>query len=293
MNKDTRYFNCTACGKCCNRSPELELSETLGLAGEFILRLMFRPYELPISISEYAKQLGRKQLSQAEQNIYLEERKLLEASASIIYKSSYKISGSSIKTNKYIYISAISMDFGNGVCEKLLDNRCSIYEKRPAACKTVPFHFSAVDAALTQNLDRFVANNGFACDISQTATQVLNNGKLVDENIIIERKTARDIMKKDKSWKAAIAAKVQSHTIGERVFPTLAQIDANAKHGATTISILHAWDLAREIRLINVAELNENKALQKELIKAEIGKSIAIGKNTQNLDILSEMIKGY
>jgi hypothetical protein len=52
---ETLRFACTSCGQCCNRSPEVELSETLDLADAFVFRLMFRPYELALGINDYLK----------------------------------------------------------------------------------------------------------------------------------------------------------------------------------------------------------------------------------------------
>ena len=43
-----RHFACTACGKCCTRGPEMELSEATRLADVFITRLMFKLHRLPL-----------------------------------------------------------------------------------------------------------------------------------------------------------------------------------------------------------------------------------------------------
>ena len=53
MHGDVRRFACTQCGACCNRSPEVELSEAAALADLFVFRLMFRIYERPRAFAGY------------------------------------------------------------------------------------------------------------------------------------------------------------------------------------------------------------------------------------------------
>ena len=52
MEPTTRRFSCTQCGKCCNRSPEVQLSEAAALADVFAFSLMFRLYSLPQQLSD-------------------------------------------------------------------------------------------------------------------------------------------------------------------------------------------------------------------------------------------------
>lgn len=47
IDPPVRRFACTACGKCCDRGPEMELGESLALADLFLLSMVFKVHSLP------------------------------------------------------------------------------------------------------------------------------------------------------------------------------------------------------------------------------------------------------
>ena len=114
---EVQRFACTACGKCCNRAPEVELSEAAALADDFVFRLMFRLYRAPRSAGDYAD-------GSSEQ--FYQEKRLLNAFAA--RKSSLKVrcEGRAVEYTQYLAISALALDCSNGACSALDGGRCGI-----------------------------------------------------------------------------------------------------------------------------------------------------------------------
>lgn len=291
-----RNFTCTSCGKCCNREPEVELSETLGLADNFVFHLMFRPYELDISVSEYAKNFEARKLTELERHEYFQRRKLLEESAQIKYMA---ISNTFLKPRKvktYIYISAIALQIGKNSCSMHENGRCRIYAKRPYSCQTVPFHYSIVEAALQDSFDKFVKSEGYMCDTTCNANKVMERGFLTCDNYLLARNSARETMKRDSIWKVQIAKKMEEAHIGKSNFPNRQQIEANAKFGASSIPMMHGWEAALEIGIINKLEFKELIAKQLQLIKDFLKDPLALNASSDQMGqmkILINMASDY
>src|SRR5438128_2583810 len=73
-----RRFACTQCGKCCNRSPEVELSEAAPLSDVFVFRLMFRLYWLPRHLADYRE---RGESTATAEAAFYQKKRLLAAFA--------------------------------------------------------------------------------------------------------------------------------------------------------------------------------------------------------------------
>ena len=138
MTTPIQRFACTQCGKCCNRSPEVELSEAAALADTFVFRLMFCLFSLPDRLNGCTADAKQANASEA----FYERKRLLNAIAAS--KSSKKVTrrGKTADYTQYLIISALTLDGGSGTCSALKGGRCSIYERRPFACRTAPFHYS-------------------------------------------------------------------------------------------------------------------------------------------------------
>jgi Fe-S-cluster containining protein len=54
-----------------------------------------------------------------------------------------------LEATNYLMISALAMDTSPGACAALKAGRCSVHDRRPLGCRTVPFHYS-----LERELDR-------------------------------------------------------------------------------------------------------------------------------------------
>ena len=64
---------------------------------------------------------------------------------------------------------ALTVDTGTGTCSALSENRCSIYERRPLACRTAPLHYARAEASAGNCLDEFVRTPGYRCDTNESA----------------------------------------------------------------------------------------------------------------------------
>ena len=136
---EIRRFACTACGNCCNRGPEMELSEATALAGTFVTSILFKAHSVPIDArSDAARTWWRTQASRIPIGPALEERRR-HLSQFASRKRTDKAGGRHV----FLTMSAIVEDDGSGRCPALAaDNLCSIYESRPLTCRTVPLHYS-------------------------------------------------------------------------------------------------------------------------------------------------------
>ena len=157
MEVAVRRFACTACGKCCDRSPEVELSEAAALADVFVFRLMFRFYALPRVLGDHLR--DRPAEPNASEAFY-QKKRLLGAHAALKRPLKIRRGRKPVEYTQYLMVSALSLDTRAGACSALEDNRCGIYGRRPYACRAVPFHYSRVDAAAESDLAAFVATEG-------------------------------------------------------------------------------------------------------------------------------------
>lgn len=242
-------FACTQCGACCNRSPEVELSEAAALSDVFVFRLMFRLYHLPRNLSGYLQTPGAG-VDSAE--MFYESKRLLAAFAARQHSSKRGIGGKAVEHSSYLTISALTLDTGAGACTALSAGRCRIYERRPLACRTLPFHYSRPEAAAQRELEAFVATPGYGCDTSAGAPVVVDQGGIVDSESRRARSAALDLAGQDRRWKDAILRRLKAggdkHTL-----PSLREIEANAVFGVTTTSMRVAWQIAAEEGLIDAA----------------------------------------
>jgi Fe-S-cluster containining protein len=251
MTAAVARFACTSCGLCCNRSPEVELAEAAPLADVFVFRLMFRLYWLP-------RQPGAGEAKAA----FYERKRLLGAFAARKAPTRLPRNGRPVEGSKYLTISALALETGAGACSALAAGRCSIYERRPLACRTVPFHYSRAEALAASDLAAFVATPGYRCDTSDRAAVVLEGGSIVDAGISQARAEALARAGRASGWSEAIVRRLGASEAG---LPSLHEIEANATFGATTTSMRAAWNVAAESGLIGA---DQYKALIEAQLRA-------------------------
>ncbi|HEV7661115.1 MAG TPA: hypothetical protein VGO55_14850 [Allosphingosinicella sp.] len=259
-------FACTSCGACCNRSPEMLLSEAAALADIFVFRLMFRLYELPRTLAGHLAS-GDEGAGSGEE--YYETKRLLAAFAARKYPARRRQSGKSVDYVRYVAISALTLDAGAGACTALGNGRCGIYARRPLACRTVPFHYSRPEASAERELEAFVATPGFGCDTGAGAPIVLEAGRIVDPEARRARDEAIALAGQDRPWAEAIVRRLKTGA-GDHALPSLRQIEADAPFGATTVSMHIAWRIAAEAGLIGAAACRTLVAAQAALIESEL-----------------------
>jgi Fe-S-cluster containining protein len=270
---DVRRFACTLCGKCCNRSPEVELSEAAALADAFVFRLMFRLYRLP-RVPERG----------ASAELFYEKKRLLAAHAARKYPKKVLRGGRPVEVVNYLMISALALDTSPGACAALSGNRCSIHGRRPLGCRTVPFHYSRAEGLAVSDFDAFVATPAYGCDTSEGAGLVLQDGRIVDTQTLQARADALALAERDRPWKEAIVGRMKNS--GNDALPSLQDLEANAASAAMTTSMRIGWGVAVDSGLLS-------RDVHRELIGRQLGtieRELArIGSTAADRETLDEM----
>ena len=267
MTPASGRFSCTLCGKCCNRSPEVELSEAAALTDIFVFRLMFRLYWFPRRLADH---LELNQGSENAATLFYQKKRLLSAFAAREYPAQLSRGGRPVDQKKYLVISALALDTRHRACSALNGSSCGIYERRPLTCRSVPFHYSRAEASAKSDLKAFVETPGYACDTSEGAELVLDEGRLVDPETKRVRAEAVALAQRDRGWSKAIARRVDGAGPEDASLPNLEEIELNAAFGATTVSMRAAWQIALETGLLRDQEFNELIEAQLATIDREL-----------------------
>ena len=279
-------FACTRCGKCCNHSPEVELSEAAPLADVFVFRLMFRLYWLPNNLNEYVLDGFETNRSAA----FYEKKRLLNTFAARKYPVKIRRDGKVSGYTKYLMISALTLDRAIGACSALNGTQCGIYDRRPAGCRSVPFHYSRGESRADQGLKAFIGTPGYLCDTSQSAGLVLRDGQIVAPDVNAARANAAAIARRDIGWRQAIAQQMNAAPTTGHGLPSLQEVEANAQFGVSTVSMSLAWKVARDIGLIRPDECQSLIELQLHLIKQELSTGRC---SNETRETLAEMALEY
>ena len=279
-------FACTSCGACCDRSPELLLSEAAALADIFVFRLMFRLYELPRTLAGHAA--SRIPVAGSAEAFH-ESKRLVTAFAARRQNVKRRQGSKAVEYTRYLTISALTLDTGAGACTALSGGRCGIYERRPLACRTLPFHYSRPEASAERDLAAFVETPGHGCDTSARAPVVLEKGRIVDPEALRTRRDALELSGQDRRWQDAILRRLKSRS-GSGALPGLREIESNAAFGATTVSMRVAWQIAAEAGVIGADECRTLIAAQAAVIDRELAEARGA---PDALETLAEMRAEY
>jgi Fe-S-cluster containining protein len=276
MRGGVRRFACTQCGKCCNRSPEVELSEAGALADVFVFRLMFRLYRLPRHF-----QRGGAAFDRAD--TFYQKKRLLAAHAARKYSRKLMRDGCPVEYTHYLMVSALAVDSRSPACAALSAGQCSIYQRRPLACRTVPFHYARADASAEIDFDAFVASPGYACDTGQDAPVVIEGGRMVDGSTVNARREALAVAESDRAWKEAIVRRMKANSCADDSLPSIDDIEANAAFAAMTTSMRVGWQIASDSGLITPDECRRLTEEQLNVIERELGHAQSSAEDTQTL----------
>jgi Fe-S-cluster containining protein len=217
----------------------MELSEAAPLADIFVFRLMFRLYNLP-----RAPERG------ANAETFYQKKRLLAAHAARRTPKKLMLAGKVVEGTSYLMISALTLDTAPGACSALTGGRCSIHDRRPLTCRTVPFHYARADGLALSDFDAFVATPGYRCDSGESAELVLQGGRIVHAATLQARSEALARAASDRPWKEAIARRMK--TSGDSL-PSLRDIEANAGFAAVTTSMRVGWQIAADAGLLSRA----------------------------------------
>lgn len=239
-----RRFACNACGQCCNRGPEIELGEAASLADTFITSILFKAHSVPLNArSESAAQWWRKRESRIPLRPALDEARQHHT-----VFAGHRLNDRRRERQVYLDISAIVDDDGQGRCPALAGTQCSIYDKRPLTCRTVPLHYSRSPSTLLAYFDRFAGTPGYRCDTGPDAPPVLDGNRILDSVVSQSRYMALARAKEDRPWKRAIVATMESEDVAAAIgLPNLYAVLHHADNGfATQLPMIVAWRIAVE-----------------------------------------------
>ncbi|WBO24132.1 YkgJ family cysteine cluster protein [Sphingomonas abietis] len=271
LDPGKRHFACTACGRCCDSGPEMELGETIALADRFVIALLFKVHGLPASErSGWAQPWWRDEQSRIPLRPALEEkRRQLGAFAS------RKTIDNPRERHRYLTISAMAQDFGRKRCPHLVDDLCAIHAIRPLTCRTVPLHYSRPPSTLAAYLDGFVGTPGYRCDTSPSAPLVLDGRRIVDREVAQARDAAIARAKADRGWKEHLLLLMDDPaTAAAARLPTYDAVLEQSDNGyASSVPMLAAWRALREDGAMTAAAFEDVCRKQLALIQHEISVS--------------------
>ena len=281
---NVRHFACTSCGKCCNRGPEMELSEATLLADKFVTSLLLKVHSLPSNErSQWAADWWETQKSRVPLRPALDEhRRHLKNFASRRVVEKHR------ERQIFLTISAIVDDDGQGRCPALAGKLCGIYEIRPQTCRTVPLHYSRSPSVLQNYLDDFTNTPVYQCDTSSVAPIILNRNNVVDFKIRESREKAIGLAKADRSWKKHILALMDDAEQAREVgLPTYDAVLTNSDNGyATELPMIVAWRVAKRNNILSVAKLHDLCGKQIRLIEAEIAR---VPEDRRMIDLIEKL----
>src|SRR2546430_2409473 len=130
-------------------------------------------------------------------------------------------------------ISALTVDPGSGTCSALSETRCSIYGRRPLACRTAPLHYARAEASAGTCLQEFVRTPGYRCSTDENAPVVIDGNRIVDPEVRQARAGALEVADRDKSWHNAIAVRMRQPRWNDAGLPTLVEVESSAPFAAT------------------------------------------------------------
>jgi Fe-S-cluster containining protein len=275
MEAAIERFACTSCGKCCNRAPEVQLSEAAALADVFVFRLMFRLHWLPRELRDHREPGADPAVSGAA---FYQRKRLLGAFAARKSPARIVRGGKAVDYLKYLTVSALALDTSPGRCSALDAELCTIHARRPSACRSVPFHYSRPEALAESDLKAFVETPSYRCDIGESADIVLEAGRIVDPGMAQARADALALAGRDRRWSEKIVRRMHAAAPADAGLPSLNEVEANAASGATTTSMRLAWQIAADCGLIGGQDFSALLAAQ----LATIDRALAAGRCTQD-----------
>lgn len=166
VNLDSQYsgekihFACTKCGKCCKTPPKVEFEEILRLKDDFIFQtnhtcfISYNKKPLPKEITDFYSGLGHSIV-------------LTDLEAMLFY---------------FIEFTPMINPSYNQ-CPKLVDNKCSIYERRPNSCSLYPFSKSYEQEQQWRSINFFkqkTLDGEYACDFTENAPIIYDDYSFQD-----------------------------------------------------------------------------------------------------------------
>lgn len=156
---DIVNFSCTKCGKCCEQTPNMSLRDMLELGDEFVFQTAHN-----VSMSVANNPLEKRQLEYYQM-----------ISNSIMMPE--------LEATMFYYVDFAATPLASlSKCSKLnSNNECSIYIKRPNACKLYPLSSKYDDSLQWQVVNFFksrVDAGDWKCDFSQSSSVLIKDNEI-------------------------------------------------------------------------------------------------------------------
>jgi Fe-S-cluster containining protein len=240
---ETLHFACTECGKCCGEAPEMSLLEAFGLGDVFIPSIAYKLTRIPkddneagfASIKVHADFEG---MSPREFVKDIRESVAVRAGAMLTGEPGW---------DAYIFVTARPWHYKRAGCPALDGKRCTIHDRRPMTCRTVPVRYDVPESLLVRAFHGTVtkgkaASDPYECDTSDKAPVFIENGELKDQAYVRDRKVAID-------------AAMDEKQLGERLLvspylpPLQEVVDRLRRSGPFSVSfhaaVVHASDMGK------------------------------------------------
>ncbi|HSQ64276.1 MAG TPA: YkgJ family cysteine cluster protein [Polyangiaceae bacterium] len=272
-------FACTACGKCCTDPPEMTVLEAVRLGDVFVPALVYRLTSVPRDDNE----AGLASLSPHPDFAGMDSRRFV---AALRESTAVRAAGATVSEpgwDHYVAVTVRPWTYpareGDRFCPALGADRkqCTIYERRPYTCRTIPARYDVPDALLVPAFRGFVdrglaSTDRYECDVSPSAPAILRgetdeDASLVDASYLEARKAGRDAAMADKPLAARILSSPLLPPLRE-LFPQL------RRAGLLAVSFHGALASAHDLGLVDDAGVRAFCSAQIALIEREIAAAV-------------------
>ncbi len=273
------HFACTACGKCCTDPPEMTVLEAARLGDVFIPALVYRLTSVPRDDNEAG-------LAAFRPHRDFEGMDAKRFVAALRESTAVRAAGATVSEPGWEHYVAVTArpwiyprDAGSAWCPALGPDHkaCTIYERRPHTCRTIPVRYDVPDGLLVRAyrslVDRGIASpDHYDCDVSSSAP-VLFKGEgddavVTDDEYLRARKAGMDAAMADKPLAAHILASPLLPPLRE-LFPQL------RRAGVLAVSFHGALASAHDLGLIDEAAVRTFCHAQLALLDREISGALA------------------
>lgn len=266
---ETLHFACTECGKCCAEAPEMSLIEAIDLGDVFVPALSYKLTRLPKDDNEAGFASIRvhsdfEGMSAREFVACVRESLAVVAGTPLTGEQGW---------DSFVALTARAWHYPRVGCPALVGKRCSVHERRPATCRTVPVRYDVPDSLLVRAFHATVtrgkaAPDPYECDTSSAAPVFIEGGKLKDEAYAKDRARGQEAAMAEKD----LAAKV----LTSPYLPPLQEVvDRLRKAGPFSTSfhavVMHAHELGK----LDKAKTLTFARAQRKLLAREVDAAIA------------------
>ncbi len=149
----TFYFNCNACGRCCNTPPAFLFSDFLDYSKEFLFSIKISSFKRVSNKTH----IGYESLVKLNDNLY------------------------PIFNNNHVMCYPYAIKTGKKCTQLLDDGNCGIYEKRPERCKVVPFSMTIPEDIFDdKDLNIFLEQGCLTKENKPNFIKIYENNKISD-----------------------------------------------------------------------------------------------------------------